>query len=379
MQATKPRGQSARRSSRPCHSPDRRASISRSMKHIVVDAMGGDHAPGEIVAGVADVSLSLPDTRLTLVGDGDTLRELLKGANHASDRVHVQHAGQVVGMDDAPRAALKARPDASINVAALAVAKESGSALVSAGNTGACVLACADHWQLIPGVRRSGFAAVYPTETRRGENADPFSLILDVGATLEASAEELVAFAIMGSAYARVISRNDRPRVALLSNGTEPTKGLPEIVRANALLARMPSINFIGNVEGLDIPRGRADVIVCSGFVGNVVIKMLEGVAGTVQDLARYAYKESLLWRAGLLMLSGGIKRVKAVTDWKQYGGAPLLGFDNLCIKAHGRSTSRALSNAVRVADKALSADLNGMILRSIDEIGGKSAPVSAN
>jgi glycerol-3-phosphate acyltransferase PlsX len=352
-----------------CHRIDARASIWRDETHRSGCHGGGDHAPEEIVAGADEASTTLTDTHLTLVGDEDRLQSLLKAHAHAVGRVEVRHAGDVIGMDEAPRAALDAKPDASINVAAKQVASESGSALVSAGNTGASVLACANHWQFIPGVRRPGFAAVYPTESRHGENEDPFSLILDVGATLEASAEELVAFAIMGSAYARVISRNERPRVALLSNGAEPTKGLPEIVKAHALLAEIPSVNFICNVEGLDIPRGSADVVVCSGFVGNVVIKMLEGVAGTVTDLAKYAYKESLLWRLGLLMLSGGIKRVKAVTDWRQYGGAPLLGFNNLCIKAHGRSGHRALSNAIRVADKALSADLNGTILRSIYEL----------
>jgi glycerol-3-phosphate acyltransferase PlsX len=129
-------------------------------------------------------------------------------------------------------------------------------------------------------------------------------------------------------------------------------------VEAHSLLLESTDINFIGNVEGLDIPRGVADVVVCSGYVGNVVIKMLEGVAGTVLSLARYAYKEKLLWRVALAMLSNGIQRLKEITDWEQYGGAPLLGFNNLFIKAHGRSKARALSNAVRVADKALAANL---------------------
>ena len=142
----------------------------------------------------------------------------------------------------------------------------------------------------------------------------------------------------MGAAYAKIVSKNARPRVALLSNGTEAGKGPKAVVDAHALLLEATDINFIGNVEGLDIPRGVADVIVCSGYVGNVVVKMLEGVAETVVGLARYAYKEKLLWRAALMMLSSGIQRLKEVTDWEQYGGAPLLGFENLFIKAHGRS-----------------------------------------
>ena len=338
------------------------------MKTVVVDAMGGDHAPDEIVKGAAEASLALSDSHITLVGDSQRIGELLAGVDHRHDNIEVEHADEVIEMDDSPGSALTNKPNASVLVAADLVNQGKGQALVSAGNTGATVLACAQRWALLSGIKRAGFAAVFPTERRRGTNDDPFSLILDVGATIEASAEDLVTFALMGSAYAKVISRNERPRVALLSNGTEPNKGPKEVVQAHALLAQMPSINFIGNVEGLDIPRGNADVIVCSGYVGNVAVKMLEGVAGTVVNLARYAYKESLLWRAGLAMLSGGIKQLKTVTDWQQYGGAPLLGFNDLCIKAHGRSNARAVANAIRVADKALTANLFGLITNSIDE-----------
>ncbi|MGQ0505109.1 MAG: phosphate acyltransferase, partial [Myxococcaceae bacterium] len=231
-------------------------------------------------------------------------------------------------------------------------------ALVSAGNTGAGVLACAKHFRLIPGVRRAALAAVYPTSATHGNKDDPFSLILDVGATVEATSEDLVAFAVMGSAYARIISKNPSPSVALLSNGLEPQKGPPRVVEAHALLQRHPGLRFIGNVEGVDIPKGTADVIVCDGFVGNVSLKMLEGVQETVLDLARYAYKSKLRWRAGLAMLSSAIHRLKAITDWEQYGGAPVLGFDRIFIKAHGRSKARAIANAGKVAAKAALNDL---------------------
>ncbi|HEY0881163.1 MAG TPA: phosphate acyltransferase PlsX, partial [Archangium sp.] len=192
----------------------------------------------------------------------------------------------------------------------------------------------------------------------RGEKNDPFSLILDVGATVDASADDLVAFAVMGSAYARIISKNENPTVALLSNGTEAMKGPARVVEANQKLQSIPNLRFIGNVEGVDIPKGTADVVVCDGFVGNVCLKMLEGVSETVIELARYAYKEKLLWRAGLAMLSSGIERIKEVTDWEQYGGAPILGFDRLFIKAHGRSKARAITNAGKVAARAVSKDL---------------------
>ncbi len=328
------------------------------MRRIIVDAMGGDNAPLEIVKGAAEASLGLRDTELLLVGDAAAIGRILPNCRHDGSRLRVHHAGSFIHMDEKPAQAIAARPDASILVAAQLIAQGQGDALVSAGNTGASILACAKEWQLLPGVERSALAAVYPTELRRGEKNDPFSLILDIGATVDARAEDLVAFALMGAAYARIISKNPRPRVALLSNGTEAGKGPKAVVQAHAMLMNASGLNFIGNIEGLDIPRGVADVVVCSGYVGNVVVKMLEGVSDTIMNLARYAYKEKLMWRAALSLLSSGIGRLKDITDWEQYGGAPLLGFDHLFIKAHGRSKSSAIANAIRVADKSLRSEL---------------------
>jgi glycerol-3-phosphate acyltransferase PlsX len=329
---------------------------------IAIDAMGGDLAPDEIVRGVAQVSLESKHVQSILVGDSSRITRMLSGLKHDPERIAVQHASQAIHMDEKPKEALDGKPDSSIAVAARLVERGEADALVSAGNTGAGVLTCSRLWKRIPGVRRAGLAAVYPTETRRGEKDDPFSLLLDVGASNEVGADDLVAFALLGSAYARRISKNPRPRVALLSNGTEEMKGPREIVEAHRLLKDHTAINFVGNIEGVDIPRGTADVVVTSGFVGNVVLKMLEGVSDTVVELARYAYKERLAWRLGLMMLSGGIARLKSLTDWQEYGGAPLLGFERLFIKAHGRSRARAIANAVKVAAKGAQADLAGEI-----------------
>ena len=329
---------------------------------IAVDAMGGDNAPLEIVKAVAALSLdnsrSGPVVHTILVGDAAQLNALLLDMRYNAERIAVRHASQAVTMDESPREALLQKPDASIAVAARLCAHGQAAALVSAGNTGAAVLSCQQHWQRLQGVRRCALAAVYPTELRRGEKDDPFSLILDVGATLDVTADDLVSFAVMGSAYAARISGHARPRVALLSNGTEAGKGPKEVVAAHRRLKQHPGLNFIGNIEGIDIPRGSADVVVCSGFVGNVVLKMLEGVSETVVRLASYAYKEKLMWRAGLAMLSGGIGKLKDLTDWKQYGGAPLLGFDRLLIKAHGRSQAHAVQNAIKVATKSVATGL---------------------
>ena len=190
--------------------------------------------------------------------------------------------------------------------------------------------------------------------------------MLDVGATLKADADTLVAFAHMGSAYASRISSNTRPRVALLSNGEEAYKGTPAIIEAHQRLLQDPHLEFIGNVEGIDLPRGTADVVVTDGFTGNIVLKMIEGISETVLDMARTAYDRKLAWRAGLWMLRGGISKLKRVTDWQQYGGAPILGFDKLFIKAHGRSGSQALANALKVAGKASSSDLCGQIAEKL-------------
>lgn len=325
---------------------------------IAFDVMGADHGAAEVVRGAAQLTLDSPNIHALLVGDRAQIDEALATIRHNAERVAVHHTSEWVAMHEKPAAALDDKPQASVLLAAKLVKEGEADAMVSAGNTGAGVLACAKSFTLIPGVRRAVLATVYSIAVGRGEKNDPFSLILDVGATVDASAADLVAFAVMGTAYARIISRNKDPSVALLSNGTEAQKGPPRVVEAHEKLKGMAGLRFIGNIEGVDIPKGTADVVVCDGFVGNVCLKMLEGVSETVMELAKYAYKEKLLWRAALAMLSGGIERIKEVTDWEQYGGAPILGFNRLFIKAHGRSKARAITNAGKVAAKAVGNDL---------------------
>lgn len=331
------------------------------MVRIAIDGMGGDHAPASIIEGLAKLSLKF-DGQLLVTGDADRLRAALQRLPHDPSRLEIVPAVGAIPMDAKPRAALDAQPRASLPLAAQLVAQGQADALVSAGNTGAVVLACARNFERLPGVRRTALAAVFPTARRHGPKQDPFSLMLDVGANVRVEAQDLVAFAQMGAAYAAAISENPRPRVALLNNGTEANKGPTEYVEAYERLQQLESIEFIGNIEGLDIPRGTADVVVCDGFVGNVVLKMLEGVGETLKNLAKLAYSGGWTWKLALFLLSGGIRKVKNMTDWKQYGGAPILGFNHLCIKAHGRSTPRALANAVRVAAKAVRADMMGRL-----------------
>ncbi len=329
---------------------------------VALDAMGGDNGVAAAVEGAARLSTEDRPVQVLLVGDEAQIDEVLAQTRYDPAWIQVFHAPGCISMDEKPGEALDRCPDASILRAASLVKEGVADALVSAGHTGATILAASRTFQRLPGIRRAALASVYPTEQRHGDKGDPFALMLDVGATLTATAEDLVGFAVMGSAYARIISNNESPRVALLSNGTEANKGTPPIVEAHKRLASMSTINFVGNVEGLDIPRGTVDVIVTEGFLGNVVLKMLEGVSEVVVDLARDAYARKFLYRMGLTMLSQGIRQLRTMTDWKQYGGAPVLGFDKVVIKAHGRSNARAVRNAIKVAAKAVDRDLAGQI-----------------
>jgi glycerol-3-phosphate acyltransferase PlsX len=328
------------------------------MTTIALDVMGGDHAPTAPLSAAAHFSLRPECPQLVLVGDEAVIRHTLSTTPHNAERLRIVHAAQAVAMDADPKAALDAMPNASVLVAARLVQAGEASALVSAGNTGAVVLACARTWPRLPGVPRAALGAVYPTEQTHGPNNDPFALILDAGLTLDADADTLVAFAVMGSAYASRISRNPRPSVALLSNGSEPKKGTEAVVAAHALLAKRRDLNFVGNVEGTDIPRGVVDVVVTGGFTGNIVIKMLEGMAETMQSLMKTAADASFVNKAGLALLLPALKDLKKTTDWQQYGGAPVLGFEQVCIKAHGRSSPRAIKNAIKVAQRAVESDL---------------------
>jgi len=339
------------------------------MVRVALDAHGGDLGVEAVVDGAARVSLEGREVQICLVGDVKEIHASLVTKRYDPAWVQVVGADGFVAMHENPKEALQKRPNCSIITAARLVADGEADALVSAGHTGATILASAQAFSLLDGVRRAALAAVYPTENRHGPKGDPFALMLDVGASVNVSADDLVSFAIMGSAYARIVSGNESPSVALLSNGAELNKGTATIVEAHKKLAASSVVNFFGNVEGLDIPKGTVDVIVCEGFLGNVVLKMLEGVSEVVSDIARDAYARKFLWRLGLTMLSQGLRQLRTMTDWKQYGGAPLLGFDKVVIKAHGRSNPRAIRNAVRVATKAVEGDLANRIRTDLETL----------
>jgi glycerol-3-phosphate acyltransferase PlsX len=328
---------------------------------VALDAMGGDRGVKATVEGAALLSREPGDVRVLLVGDVPQMAEVLADLRYDPTRLSMVDAKGFVAMDEKPAEALAAKPDCSVLTAARLVQTGDADALVTSGHTGGAILASAQCFEKLPGIRRAALASVYPTESRHGPKGDPFALILDVGATVGTAPEDLVGFALMGSAYSSIVSEIMAPRVALLSNGSEATKGTPSIVAAHARLRQGP-LNFVGNVEGLDIPKGTADVIVTDGFLGNVVLKMLEGVSEVFMDVAREASHRSLQWRIGLSMLGGGLRELRRLTDFNVYGGAPLLGFEAVVIKAHGRSSPRAVRNALKVAAKAVRGDLTGRI-----------------
>ena len=336
---------------------------------IALDCMGSDRGAEEVVHGAAQLSLRREDIHVLLVGDGRLIGPLLDSASYEPRRLSIRHTDQWIAQDERSREALEAKDQASILVCCQMVAEGQADAVVTAGATGAAILAAERSLGRVPGVRRTALAAVPPTELRHGPRQDPFALLLDVGSTVRVTARDLVDFAVMGSAYARVISDNPRPRVALLSNGTEPHKGPDDVVEAHALLRGLEGIEFIGNVEGLDILRGTADVVVMDGFVGNVVLKMIEGFGEVVTDLASDAHARKFLWRLGLNMLSSGVKEIQSLLDWESYGGAPLLGFTHPVIKAHGRSGSRAVGNACKVAAKAARSDMAATVERAVRKL----------
>lgn len=315
---------------------------------VVVDAMGGDNAPDEIIKGVVLALQNDDQLQIILVGDETRIGEALKKSG-CKKEIEIIHTEQSVGMEASPKKALLENPQASITLAMKIIHEGKADALVSAGNTGATVLAAAQNLQMIEGIERAGLATIYPT-ARFKKGSHGMALLLDVGATLKCTPKQLVHFAYMGSFYVKHILGIEQPRVALLNIGEEESKGGEVLTKTYAYLKEAENINFVGNVEGKDIPHGLADVIVTEGFVGNIALKMMEGVSDVLKQTGKYAFRKKLKWKIGMALLSGGVKKLKAKTDYSEYGGAPILGLEKLVIKAHGRSNAKAIANAIKVA-----------------------------
>ena len=327
---------------------------------IAIDAMGGDNAPSAIVAGAVRAARELPH-HLVLVGQRDAVEQELSRYPNLPPTVTVHHASEVVAMDESPAVSIRKKRDSSIAVAMQLAKERKADAVVSAGNTGAMVAAGVFTLGLLSGIERPGIGIVLPGLTSP-------SLLIDVGANIESKPVHLLQYAIMGASYVRHILHVERPRIGLLNIGEEASKGTDLMKEAFALLEHS-SLNFIGNVEGRDIYASTADVVVCDGFVGNVALKASESLAKAVAALLKRELTRNLLTKLGARLARPAFAALRKEIDYAEYGGAPLLGIDGVCIICHGASSAKAIKNAVAVAAEFVQHGLNEEIVRFIQQL----------
>jgi glycerol-3-phosphate acyltransferase PlsX len=321
---------------------------------IAIDAMGGDRAPAEVVRGAVLAARESPDLHLFLVGREKEVRDELERAEWRGDSIEVVAAENVIGMGDSPVEALRKKRGSSIEVATRLVREGRAAAFVSAGNTGACVAAASLFIGLLKAVKRPGIAVVFYTAK------NPVTLI-DVGANVYSKPEHLVQYGLMASIYSRDILGVENPRVGLLNVGEEDEKG-SALAKTSHSLFQSARVNFIGNIEGADIFSGDVQVVVCDGFVGNIVLKVSEGLAEKLMQHASQTIKEAIATLPNSLEIGMALKRafgsLQKRIDYSEYGGAPLLGVNGSVIISHGRSDAKAISNAIGVAKRMAANDL---------------------
>ncbi|HTU46467.1 MAG TPA: phosphate acyltransferase PlsX [Bryobacteraceae bacterium] len=331
------------------------------MLTIAVDAMGGDHYPRPEVEGALQAAKSL-GVRVILVGREDVVRtELDRHPGWQELPIEIRHASEQITMEDSAGKAVRAKKDSSIRVASRLVRDGVAQGVVSAGNTGAIMATAKLVQGMLPGVDRPGLASAFPTLSSKP------AVMLDVGANVDCTPKMLAQFAVMGNAYSRVIFRTTRPRVGLLSIGEEEHKGNTLTHEAQPLLRSLKQLNYIGNVEGRDVYTGAVDVIVCDGFVGNVALKVSEGLVDVVRQMLKQSLKASITRKVGAYLAQGAFNEFKKRVDYSEYGGAPLLGLNGICIICHGRSNAKAIRNAIRVAKEFAEGNINERIATELD------------
>lgn len=323
---------------------------------IAVDAMGGDYAPAEIVKGTAQGS-KLHDVNVVLVGDENAIKQHLPSEFARSSKISIHHAAEAIGMNEHVNV-VRTKKDASVVVAASMVKEGQADAMVSLGNTAAAMAIATLKLGRIKGIDRPALVAVMPSKSGA-------TLLIDAGAVADCTVENLVQFAVMGSVYAEKVFSIKNPRVGLLSIGEEKGKG-NEVTRAAYDVLDATPVNFIGNVEGQDIFTGAADVIVADGFAGNVALKAAEGLAEHVAQLVKSELRAHPLAWVPLLLLAPSLKRLKKKLDYSEYGGAPLLGVNGVCIIGHGKSKAHAVASAVGAAKEAVSGGVVSTIRDSL-------------
>lgn len=318
---------------------------------IIVDAMGGDNAPGEIVKG-AQLAADEFDAEIILVGDKEKI------GPQTNSRITVVHTTEVIGFEDDPVNSIRTKADSSIVVGMKMLAEGKGDAFVSAGSTGAVISGATLILKRIKGIRRAAIGTVIP-------NKKGCTILLDSGANADCSPEFLQQFAVMGNAYMKAIMGIVKPRIGLLSNGTEETKGNETVKKTHELL-KQSDINFIGNVEATQLLEGVCDVLVADGFSGNVLLKSLEGTAKYFSSELKKVFVKNMLTKLCAVAMKDGVQQIKKAFDSEKYGGAPVLGVNGVVIKAHGNSNANAFFNAVRQAIIAVDEDIVGVIGNNI-------------
>lgn len=309
---------------------------------IALDAMGGDYAPTTNIEGAIEAVKRIKDISVILVGQEAELLKELKKRDYPHSRITIRHASERVGMDESPISTLRRKKDSSIRVAFDLVSSGEADAIVSVGNSGVVMATALYVLGRIPGVERPAIATTMPSLKGR-------FVLIDAGANVDCKPNHMIQFAIMGEAYAKHLLNIKEPRIGLLGIGEEDIKG-NELTRVVFKHLRALHKNFIGNVEGKDIYLGDVDVVVCDGFVGNIALKISEGVAEAMTKMLKTEIKKRITGKIGYLLLKNAFRSFKKRTDYSEYGGAPLLGVSHPCIIGHGRSTSRAIKNAIKVA-----------------------------
>ncbi len=328
---------------------------------IAVDAMGGDYAPAAVVEGSIKAAreLSIP---IILVGDREKVEAELRKHRAEVPNISVRHASEAVGMDESPAQAIRKKKDSSLRVCFDLVKNGEASAVVSAGNSGAVMAAGIFLLKKLRGVDRPAIAVCVPT--MKGP-----VVLLDVGGNVDCKPSHLVQFAVMGEVYAKYALKKERPKVGLLSNGEEEGKG-NELTRETHAIVKKTSLNYIGYIEGRDIFRGDVDVIVTDGFVGNVVLKLSEGLVDAVSGMLKQELMGSVQSKIGYILSRGAFKKLKKKLDYSEYGGAPLLGIEGSCIISHGSSSPKAIKNAILRAYEFSRDRVNAHVMEEIEKTG---------
>lgn len=329
---------------------------------IILDGMGGDNAPGEIVKGAVEASKLIED-EIVIVGDGDKIEFQLKKYKYSDEKISVKHASEVIENDDAPVRAVRRKKDSSMVVGLNMVKSGEGDLFISAGNTGALMAGALFNLGRIQGIDRPAIASIYPILGTKKP-----SLLVDAGANSECKPSNLLEFAMMGSIYMEKVLGRENPKIGLVNLGVEETKGSTLTKAAFGLLEKS-HLNFSGNIEAREVPLGGADVVVCDGFVGNVILKLTEGLAINIVNLLKKKFTENARAKMGAVLLSKKLRSLKEEFDYTEYGGAPILGVKGPVVKMHGSSNANAAKNSILKAIPFAEENVVGIISESVFEI----------